>query len=181
MANVRKKLVSIFDIILLVCKRRNTVYSLAKEMKVFLGLLWLVTFHCWLGNGVQPLEISRDLLDAIKEVESGGSVYAIGDVNFKNPAYGPYQIRWPYYADAVRFNPSLTDGGKTFSNVWGQGSEEYSERVLRSYMGGYATRRRLGRQPTDEDIARIHNGGPNGYKNPKTLSFWKKVKEAMDF
>jgi hypothetical protein len=31
-------------------------------------------------------------------------------------------------------------------------------------MKKYATAKRLGRAPTVEDIARIHNGGPNGYK-----------------
>ena len=52
---------------------------------------------------------------------------------------------------------------------------DYSERVMQSYMNRYATVRRLGRQATDEDIARIHNGGPNGYRNPNTLQYWRKV------
>ena len=27
-----------------------------------------------------------------------------------------------------------------------------------------------------QDIARIHNGGPNGYRKDSTLGYWKKVK-----
>ena len=46
-------------------------------------------------------------------------------------------------------------------------------------MKRYATKSRLGHEPTDEDIARIHNGGPNGYKNPATVKYWEKVEKAM--
>ena len=46
-------------------------------------------------------------------------------------------------------------------------------------MERYATKIRLGHDPTDEDIARIHNGGPNGYKNPNTVQYWEKVKKYL--
>ena len=42
-------------------------------------------------------------------------------------------------------------------------------------MARYATEERLGRPVTLEDIARIHNGGPNGYKKQSTIPYWKKV------
>ena len=45
-------------------------------------------------------------------------------------------------------------------------------------MDRYATERRLGHPATDEDIARIHNGGPNGYKHDSTLGYWEEVKEV---
>ena len=32
---------------------------------------------------------------------------------------------------------------------------------------------------TDEDRARIWNGGPNGYKKQATVKYWKKVKEHL--
>ncbi len=122
--------------------------------------------------------IDQKLLDAIKQVESKGDVDAIGDKGLSNKAYGAYQIRKPYYDDAVEFNSSLKD--KKFpDDVKGGGSEGHSEDVIRSYMKRYATAKRLGHPPTDEDIARIHNGGPNGYKNPNTDKYWKKVQEAM--
>lgn len=46
-------------------------------------------------------------------------------------------------------------------------------------MSRYATTKRLGHAPTDEDIARIHNGGPNGHKNPNTEGYWKKVESHL--
>ena len=46
-------------------------------------------------------------------------------------------------------------------------------------MGRYATSQELNRQTTYEDIARIHNGGPNGYRNSTTLSYWEKVKTEL--
>ena len=50
---------------------------------------------------------------------------------------------------------------------------------MQAYMKRYATEARLGHAPTDEDLARIHNGGPNGYKNPATLDYWRKVQQHL--
>ena len=150
-------------------------------MKVLLCTLWLAAFLLsHLCAGGEPIDINRSLLDAVKEVESGGDSCAIGDKNLQNQAYGLYQIRKPYYDDAVQFNPSLSQEGSFPGDVWGAGSEAYSEKVIGSYMGRYATENRLGRQPTDEDIARIHNGGPNGYMKDSTLPYWEKVQQAMN-
>ena len=138
----------------------------------------LLTFLCSSGPAVAqtPLTIDRDLLDAIRQVESRGNSCAIGD---GGRSYGAYQIMEPYYSDALQFNPSLADNGRMFSDVWGMGSEAYSEQVIMSYMGRYATPARLGRQPTNEDIARIHNGGPNGYMRDSTLPYWERVMEEL--
>uniref|UniRef100_A0A7S2X6G6 lysozyme n=1 Tax=Lotharella oceanica TaxID=641309 RepID=A0A7S2X6G6_9EUKA len=112
--------------------------------------------------------ISRRLLDAIRQVESGGDEDAVGD---GGKAIGPYQIWEVYHGDAKA-------GGK-YEDCKGKGSTAYSEKVVRNYMNRFATKARLGRAPTDEDIARIHNGGPNGYKKPSTEKYWEKVKKAM--
>ena len=48
-------------------------------------------------------------------------------------------------------------------------------KIFRAYMARYATEKRLGRPVTLEDIARIHNGGPNGYKKLSTTPYWNKV------
>ena len=50
---------------------------------------------------------------------------------------------------------------------------------LQAYMKRYATEARLGHAPTDEDMARIHNGGPNGYKNPATVAYWQRVQKYL--
>ncbi len=154
----------------------SMILALLIKMKVLLYLFWFGAFHTSLCAGGQPLDIDQDLLDAIRQVESGGDDCAIGDEHLQNKAYGLYQIRMPYYMDALEFNPDL---GGNFVNVWGQGSKEYSEGVVESYMGRYATEGRLGHVPTNEDIARIHNGGPNGHNNPRTVPYWNLVKDAL--
>ena len=123
-----------------------------------------------------PMVISNDLFNAIMKVESGGDVDAVGD---GGRSIGPFQIQKSYYDDAVQKDSSLTADGKTYQNCKGPGSIEYSKRVTQAYMNRYATEGRLGHKPTDEDIARIHNGGPNGYKNPATEKYWAKVKKEL--
>lgn len=49
-----------------------------------------------------------------------------------------------------------------------------AEAVVQAYMLKYA-----GVGASDEKIARIHNGGPNGYKNPSTIGYWNKVKKEL--
>ena len=46
-------------------------------------------------------------------------------------------------------------------------------------MKHYATEARLGHPPTNEDLARIHNGGPDGYKKPATVGYWQKVQSHL--
>ena len=46
-------------------------------------------------------------------------------------------------------------------------------------MSCYATKDRLGHDLCDEDMARIHNGGPDGWKNPATAAYWEKVKKNL--
>ena len=57
-----------------------------------------------------------------------------------------------------------------------------SEQVMLAYLEYYGERyaRRTGRQPTAEVLARIHNGGPNGWRKDSTLAYWAKVKAAME-
>lgn len=129
-------------------------------------------------SGRQPLEIDRKLLDAMQYVESRGYCCTVGD---KGKSLGPYQIMRVYYIDAVQFNPSLADDGRTYENVAGPGGYAYSEEVIRSYMGRYATRERLGHwPPTNEDIARLHNGGLDGHLEIDTLKYWNKVKKCLE-
>ena len=46
-------------------------------------------------------------------------------------------------------------------------------------MKHFAASNRIGRDPTPEDLARIHNGGPNGYKNKLTVKYWEQVKKHL--
>ena len=117
--------------------------------------------------------------EAIKQVESSGNENAVGD---GGRSIGPLQIQKAYYSDALERNPSLQSGkyaGYTYENCKGPGSYQYSKEVAESYMNRYATERRLGHPPTFEDMARIHNGGPNGYKIKATEGYWEKVKALL--
>tara|TARA_Y100001937_G_scaffold127742_1_gene200952 strand:- start:1141 stop:1563 length:423 start_codon:yes stop_codon:yes gene_type:complete len=121
-----------------------------------------------------PIKKSNNsLLEAMCEVESGCNSNAIGD---NGNAIGAYQIWYAYWYDAVTFKDNdelrLLDGYESCYD------KDYSEKVILAYWERYATLKRLGRNPTDEDRARIHNGGPNGYKKDSTLKYWRKIQNA---
>lgn len=71
--------------------------------------------------------ISSRLFNAIMIVESGGNISAIGD---DDQAIGPFQIHENYWRDAVRQDPTLEYGGKTYRSCIGVGSVAYSMRVM---------------------------------------------------
>ena len=115
----------------------------------------------------------QSLIDALIEVESNGDAAAIGDMHLQNHAYGCLQIRLPVCIDVNnRFGTNIQPEDML-------GNRALSVDTFHKYMSIYATAARLGRQPTDEDCARIWNGGPNGYKRDATLGYWDKVQQAM--
>lgn len=114
---------------------------------------------------------SERLLDAIRQVESGGDCTLIGD---GGKAIGPYQIHREYWHDAIEADKTL---GGTYQDCT---REDYARRVVKAYL------KRYGRGKTDEQLARIHNGGPGAMKaKPGTqyarnlAAYWAKVKNAM--
>ncbi len=115
----------------------------------------------------------KRLIACMVQVESRGNARAIGDRHLKNKAYGPLQIRKPACDDVnKRF-------GKAYAPEQCLGNLELSTEIFHLYMKMYATEKRLGHVPTDEDCARIWNGGPNGWEKPSTEAYWQKVlKEA---
>lgn len=54
-----------------------------------------------------------------------------------------------------------------------------SKEICRIYLGRYATASRIGRAVTDQDRARIWNGGPNGWNKQATVGYWNKVKQHL--
>lgn len=97
--------------------------------------------------------------------ESRGNDWAIGDKRLKNKAYGPLQIRQPVCDDVNR------RFGTRYRAQDCLGNRALSIKVARLYWSIYATRKRLGREPTTLDRAGIWNGGPNGWKSPKTAKY----------
>jgi len=107
------------------------------------------------------------LILALITIESGGNDFAIGD---DGKAYGCLQMHAAYVQDAAEH------AGKDWIHE-DAFQRDVAIQIFEAYMDRYATKERLGREPTIEDVARIHNGGPNGYKKPSTDKYWKKVKK----
>ena len=112
---------------------------------------------------------SDSLINAIIKVESNDNVNAIGD---NGKAVGCMQI-WKVVVDDVNKVSKLK------YNYNDRFNKEKSIEIFKLYINKYATAKRLGRTPTDEDIARIWNGGPNGFKKAGTKQYWLKVKAEL--
>jgi hypothetical protein len=123
-------------------------------------------------EGFETADVSRHvkLLAAMCEVESGGDCSKIGLAD----ELGCYQILEPYWFDALEHDPSI---GGVYEDVL---DKEYSEKVIYSFWDRYATKERLGRPVTDEDRARMHNKGPNGYKKDSSIPYWNKVNKILN-
>tara|TARA_Y100001937_G_scaffold98018_1_gene133621 strand:- start:638 stop:1108 length:471 start_codon:yes stop_codon:yes gene_type:complete len=123
-----------------------------------------------IGHATEKQIDLEKLLRAIRIVESNDNPDAVGD---NGDAIGCYQIHYSYWLDAK--NHCQLDGD--YSSCY---DREYATEVVLCYADLYTTEERLGREPTEEDFSRNHNGGPNGYKKESTKKFWNKVKKVKD-
>lgn len=119
---------------------------------------------CCLVVAVNSAEIPNKLLDAIHFVESSRRLGPI--VGDDGNALGPFQIHKNYWKD---------------SGIAGDYSQcadyNYSKRVVRAYLTRYG--REFIKKNDLQALARIHNGGPHGHKNPNTLKYWTKVHHIL--
>ncbi len=123
-------------------------------------------------NAVEAKQpIFEQFLTALEQIESGGDTKAVGD---GGKAIGILQI-WPIYVKDV--NRILGVEKFTLFDRW---DAVKSRDMVRIYLNHYASEARLGRTPTYEDMARIHNGGPNGYKKDCTKAYWGKVERVFE-
>jgi len=106
---------------------------------------------------------SRALLDAIRQVESGGRC-VVGD---SGKAVGVYQIHKVYVDDVNRI---LCKKVYTYAD---RNDEAKSRKMVELYLTHY------GKGKSQLDMARIHNGGPNGHKKQATLKYAEKIKSCM--
>lgn len=116
-------------------------------------------------------QVPTKLLDAIATAESSNRATAVGD---GGKSVGMYQIGKLYVDDV--------------NNIYGT-SYKYTDRlnpvisreITAKYLAHYGKvyTRRTGKKPTVEVYARIHNGGPNGYKKKATIKYWRKVRNVL--
>ena len=110
------------------------------------------------------------LLRAITYVESRGDNSAVGDGGL---AYGSLQIHKGVVLDVNRVYGTKYTHRDAFDRA-------SAVDMFHKYLAIYAVERRLGREPTREDKARIWNGGPNGFKKDVTRRYWAKVEAALE-
>ena len=122
----------------------------------------------------EPAMAPGRLVRALIQVESRGDDNAEGDLNLANHAYGCLQIRQPACDDYNRAHVTSYQAKDCLGN------RDLSITICQWYLDHYATESRLGHAPTDEDRARIWNGGPNGYKKPSTVGYWIRVQAVLN-
>ena len=112
----------------------------------------------------------RSFFNAIAKVESNSNDNAIGD---NGKSIGRYQIGKAYWIDACGTNESLRKG-----HEWEDIKDPiYAESIMVAYWKRYANQAYLNKDY--EVLARIHNGGPRGYKKDSTIPYWNKVKKEL--
>ena len=131
-------------------------------IKTLIGAILAVTTFT-----VTPPNTHDKLLNAIEMVESGGRGEATPDGD-NGRAIGIFQIHEVYWKDAVAHDKTL---GGTYQDCR---KAAYARRVVLAYWDRYAPQ-----DASYEVLARIHNGGPKGYKKKATLSYWKKVQKHL--
>jgi hypothetical protein len=110
--------------------------------------------------------MNTNLIIALIAVESGGNDLAVGD---HGRAVGALQI----HAEVVQDVNKIAGTHYTHSGMTNRAD---AVKVCTIYIGHWATAARLGRPVTDEDRARIWNGGPNGHKKTSTKQYAEKVR-----
>jgi hypothetical protein len=114
---------------------------------------------------------TRRILDALRQVETGGSRDPDRAVGDDGRALGAYQIHRVYWLDAVEHEPSLKARG--YEAVT---DRAYAERVVLAYLSRYAMDWSI------NTVARIHNGGPAGAtkRRKATDGYAVKARRAFD-
>jgi len=113
------------------------------------------------------MTLSSTFLAVLIALESHGNHIAVGD---GHKSIGALQIQPAVIADVNRIY------GYRFTH---QDAYDFTTAkvILASYLNHYCTRERLGREPTEEDAARIWNGGPDGWRRRSTLPYLKKYRD----
>ena len=122
-------------------------------------------------DGGDGMEDMRAVLEHLIEVENPGrDPEAVGDLHLTDRAYGILQIRRPYIEDVNR----IAGTGYTVQDMR---DPELARWAATIYLGHYGARytRITGKEPTLEVYARIHNGGPDGWRKDSTNQYVRKM------
>lgn len=117
-------------------------------------------------------EIIAILLPAIMMVESSGNINVKpGD---GGRAIGAYQIHRAYWIDGCK--ELKVDWPYEYAK-----QPKYAKQIVTAYLKRYGRHyeKTEKKKATAEVLAKIHNGGLYGWKNPNTGKYWEKVRKAM--
>ncbi len=112
------------------------------------------------------------LISALIKVESNGDVNAY---NKEEDAVGCLQIRPIYVQDLNRFSTKTW----THDQMYDEAEARLAVAEYLRYYGNQIRRIEL-REPTFEDLARIHNSGPMGYTKQCSDAYWGKVEPILN-
>ena len=113
--------------------------------------------------------VPSDCLRCICQAEGCDSEIGKCGMDVGSLSCGPYQIKEPYWIDCGRLGGDYQRCAK---------DKSCSERCVHAYMERYARRCTGGRQPTCQDYAKIHNGGPNGCHSSSN-HYWDNVRRCL--
>lgn len=117
----------------------------------------------------QATGVNEKFLKAIHLVESSGRTGAI--VGDSGKALGPLQIHKEYFQDAAEYDKSL---GNNYNKV---ADLTFAKKVVTAYLNRYAPKAVSSND--FKTLARIHNGGPKGFKYSSTIQYWAKVEKNL--
>lgn len=126
----------------------------------------LVIFRYLMLGVTRVCTVTTDqLMDAIAMVES----------NRGATSANVYQLKPIYVEDVNR----ITGQGLTHGQA--VADDAVARACIEAYWEYYGARyyRLTRRQADAEVLARIHNGGPDGWRKPSTRAYWTRVKSAL--
>lgn len=133
------------------------------------GIVALTLFLVVSCSAKTGAAVPEHVIDALVKVESNGNPAAVGD---NGKALGCLQI-WSCVVEDVN---QVSRVKYTHADAFDPAK---ARAICRAYLARYATAKRLGREPTAEDYARIWNGGPSGWRKKETIKYWHKVAAVL--
>lgn len=143
---------------------KNSIIPAAGIIALFAAL-----FLCIPARSAEP---DARLLNALVWVESSRNEKAVGD---NGKAIGLLQLHKVYVDDVNRI---IGKKKYSYADRWNpQKSIEMTVVYLKHYGRRYE--RLTGKKASYEILARIHNGGPDGWGKDKTSEYWSKVQRYL--